>query len=50
MIKIIQLPLEEPANLQVGDKIQLYGKLFTGRDAALPRLVELIKTVEIHWN
>lgn len=43
MIKKIQLPLEEPVNLQVGDKIQLYGKLFTGRDAALPRLVELIK-------
>jgi fumarate hydratase subunit beta len=46
MIKKIQLPLEEPANLQVGDKIQLYGKLCTGRDAALPRLVELIKKGE----
>jgi len=43
MIKKINLPLSEPVNFQVGDKIQIRGKLFTGRDAALPRLVRLIK-------
>ncbi len=45
MIKKIYLPFkrEEPVDLQIGDKIQLYGKLFTGRDAALPKLVESIK-------
>jgi fumarate hydratase subunit beta len=43
MIREINLHLKEPDNLQVGDKIQIKGKLFTGRDAALPRLVELIK-------
>ena len=47
MIKKIQLPLEEPANLQVGDKIQLYGKLCTGRDAALPTL-ELAGSAFMH--
>jgi len=45
MIKEIYLPLndEKPVNLQVEDKIQIYGKIFTGRDAALPKLVRLIE-------
>ena len=43
MIKEINLPLSELVSFQVGDKIQIRGKLFTGRDAALPRLVRLIK-------
>lgn len=48
MIKKIYLPFEreKTSDLQVGDKIQIYGKLFTGRDAALPKLVELIKEGE----
>lgn len=43
MIKKIHFPLEKSVNLQVKDQIQIYGELFTGRDATLPRLVELIK-------
>ncbi len=48
MIKKVHLPLEigKPADLQVGDKIQVYGKIFTGRDAALPKLVRRIKEGE----
>lgn len=45
MIKKVQLPLEvgKPLDLQVGDKIQIYGKIYTGRDAALPKLVRLLE-------
>jgi len=30
-------------DLNVGDRIQIYGTVFTGRDAALPKLVESLK-------
>jgi fumarate hydratase subunit beta len=45
MIKKIALPInpENPPNIQLGDRVELYGKLYTGRDAALPKLVESIK-------
>lgn len=45
MIKKVQLPLEvgKPLDLQVGDKIQICGKIYTGRDAALPKLVRLLE-------
>ena len=37
-------------NLQVGDKITVSGTLYTGRDAALPQLVELIKNDEVPFD
>lgn len=45
MIKKVYIPFqrENPVDLLLGDKILLYGRLFTGRDAALPKLVKLIK-------
>lgn len=49
MIKKICFPLKGPDDkkefmgLQLGDKILGYGEIYTGRDAALPQLVEQIK-------
>ena len=37
-------------NLNVGDKITISGTIYTGRDAALPQLVELIKKNDIPFN
>ena len=34
---------EEISKLKIGDKITISGTIYTGRDAALPQLVELIK-------
>lgn len=34
---------EDLSNLNVGDKITISGTIYTGRDAALPQLVKLIK-------
>lgn len=46
--KIIQLttPLNnlDIINLQIGDKIEINGVILTGRDAALPKLVQSIKS------
>ncbi len=48
--------LETPINdktiqkLQIGDKIELYGFILTGRDAALPRLVKSIKNNQNRIN
>jgi fumarate hydratase subunit beta len=44
-IKKVKLPLNEykVSELQIGDKIEIYGNIFTGRDAALPQLVKLIE-------
>jgi fumarate hydratase subunit beta len=36
--------------LQVGDKITISGTIYTGRDAALPQLVELIKKDEVPFD
>lgn len=37
-------------NLNVGDQITISGTLYTGRDAALPRLVELIENNEVPFD
>ncbi len=41
----IQTPLnsETIKRLKIGDRVTISGSIFTGRDAALPRIVELIK-------
>lgn len=47
-LKKIQTPLRDKtiSNLNLGDKIELYGTIFTGRDAALPKLVKSIRSGE----
>lgn len=44
MIKKIYTPLNKKTidNLHIGDKIEIYGSILTGRDAALPKLVQQI--------
>jgi fumarate hydratase subunit beta len=43
-LKKIQTPVRDEtiSNLKLGDRIELYGTIFTGRDAALPKLVKSI--------
>jgi fumarate hydratase subunit beta len=41
---------DEIANLKVGDQITISGTIYTGRDAALPQLVELIKKDEVPFD
>ncbi len=41
---------EEILSLDVGDQIYISGEIFTGRDAALPQLVELIKENKLDFN
>lgn len=38
------------SGLHVGDKISISGTIYTGRDAALPQLVDLIKKDEIPFD
>jgi fumarate hydratase subunit beta len=47
-MKIIKTPVtgDVIADLKVGDKIEIHGKIFTGRDAALPKLVKSLKNGE----
>lgn len=47
-MKKIKTPVsnEEIKNLKIGDKVEIYGKILTGRDAALPKLVKSIKKGE----
>ncbi|WP_414470398.1 fumarate hydratase C-terminal domain-containing protein [Methanobacterium sp. ACI-7] len=47
-MKIISVPVSDRIirDLKVGDKIEISGKIYTGRDAALPRLVKSIKEGE----
>jgi len=47
-IKKLSLPLKEEdiLNLRSGDKVELTGVIYTGRDAAHKRLVELLKNNE----
>lgn len=47
-VKQIKTPLtlKDIFDLQVGDKIELYGNIFTGRDAALPKLVNTLQEDE----
>lgn len=41
---------DDLANVNVGDKISISGTIYTGRDAALPQLVELIKADEVPFD
>ena len=47
-MKLIKVPVtnEIIEGLEVGDKIEIFGKIYTGRDAALPKLVKSIKNGE----
>ena len=40
----------EILSLNVGDKVSISGDMFTGRDAALPQLVEVIKENKLDLN
>jgi fumarate hydratase subunit beta len=46
--KIIKTPLTADVieDLKVGDRIEIHGKIYTGRDAALPKLIRSIKNGE----
>ena len=46
--KIIKMPVTHDTieDLKVGDRIEIHGKIYTGRDAALPKLVRSIKNGE----
>lgn len=41
---------EDLSKLKVGDQISISGTIYTGRDAALPQLVELINKNEVPFN
>lgn len=41
---------EDLSELNVGDKISISGTIYTGRDAALPQLVDLIKKDEVPFD
>ncbi|WP_407415953.1 fumarate hydratase C-terminal domain-containing protein [Methanobrevibacter sp.] len=41
---------EDLSNLNVGDQITISGTIYTGRDAALPQLVKLIKNDEVPFD
>ena len=47
-MKLIKMPVTHDVieDLKVGDRIEIHGKIFTGRDAALPKLVRSIKNGE----
>ena len=51
-MKKIQTPIndDEINQLKVGDKVSISGTIYTGRDAALPQLVELIKNDKTPFN
>ena len=51
-MKQITIPIsdEEIKSLKVGDQISISGAMFTGRDAALPQLVELIKQNKLNFS
>lgn len=38
----IELPISAPIDLTVGERIEFYGSVLCGRDAALPRLCQLV--------
>lgn len=52
MVKEIRLPLNEEdiAALEVGDKVSISGKILCGRDAVLPKVLELIRTDKLKAN
>jgi fumarate hydratase subunit beta len=49
-IKYLDTPISQKTiqKLQIGDRIEIYGNILTGRDAALPRLVRSIKNGQDH--
>ena len=51
-MKQISTPIsdEEILSLNVGDQVSISGIIFTGRDAALPQLVELIKQNKLDFD
>ena len=51
-MKQITTPIsdEEIQSLDVGDQVSISGTIFTGRDAALPQLVELIKEEKLDFD
>ena len=51
-MKQISTPIsdEEILSLNVGDQVSISGTIFTGRDAALPQLVELIKEEKLDFD
>ena len=51
-MKQISTPIsdEEILSLNVGDQVSISGTIFTGRDAALPQLVELIKEENLDFD
>ena len=51
-MKALTTPIsdDEIADLKVGDQITISGTIYTGRDAALPQLVELIKEDKVPFD
>ncbi len=51
-MKQISTPIsdEEILSLNVGDQVSISGTIFTGRDAALPQLVELMLCHNAHCS
>ena len=51
-MKNITTPIsdEEILSLDVGDQVSISGVIFTGRDAALPQLVKLIKENKLDFD
>lgn len=51
-MKKIKTPItdEDLEKLNIGDQILISGEIYTGRDAALPQLVELIKKNEVPFD
>ena len=51
-MKKLQTPISDEylSKLSVGDKITISGTIYTGRDAALPQLVELIEKNEVPFD
>jgi len=51
-VKIINIPITDQTiqNLKTGDRILISGTILTGRDAALPKLVKLLKEGESPVN
>ena len=51
-MKHLTTPIKNDAldSLNVGDQITISGTIYTGRDAALPQLVELIKQNKVPFD
>lgn len=49
MIKNIDVPmLNSSINLQLGDRVEISGVIYTARDAIMPKLVDMINNGSIH--